>query len=434
MLLQDIFTRVLTAIFTTRSMGYVQGSEPNATTEKSSVMDNGARAHQRASDVVTILVSVAPKLPLILVDNDRVAKVVSDMSTSIIGPNFRAKAFPDNVSRNLLDLLQSLTKVAQGNKPLKKDIYDAFNDPKFFNTPPTLLKESWLPILAQWAQSDKERIPELLARISAPTTAGIMFGVGAASARQEADRKTQLNLRRIALLILGSPEDAFTSNIAQILEKIVELFAATHATSPSSATRGDVILLLRAIILKTSHVHLASLWPIINGEISASLLSLLPDANNKAHYNNAGIVQACKLLDELVVLDPDDFQLSEWLFISDTIDAVYKPTTTPTMLSLTDEINEILSQSTSTPVAVPPHSTNPPDVPRRTLFLNPLISALEKEEDAPVLDMARSELVSRVVRPFLGNLAMNAFEARYEGGEADLADIWASVIHDAVGS
>jgi hypothetical protein len=415
-------------------MGYVQGSEPNATTEKSSVIDNGTRAHQRASDVVIILVSVASKLPLILVDNDRVAKVVSDMSTSIIGPNFRAKAFPDNVSRNLLDLLQSLTKVAQGNKPLKKDIYDAFNDPKFFNTPPMLLKESWLPILAQWAQSDKERIPELLARISAPTTAGIMFGVGAASARQEADRKTQLNLRRIALLILGSPEDAFTANIAQILEKIVELFAATHATSPSSATRGDVILLLRAIVLKTSHVHLASLWPVINGEISASLSSLLPDANNKALYNNAGIVQACKLLDELVVLDPDDFQLSEWLFISDTIDAVYKPTTPPTMLSLTDEINEILSHSASTPVAVPPHSTNLPDVPRRTLFLNPLISALEKEEDAPVLDMARSELVSRVVRPFLGNLAMNAFEARYEGGEADLADIWASVIHDAVGS
>jgi hypothetical protein len=415
-------------------MGYLQGSEPNPTNEKSSVVDNGTCAHQRASDVVTILVSIAPKLPLILVDNDRVAKVVSDMSVSIIGPNFRAKVFPENISKNLLDLLQSLIKVAQGNKPLKKDIYDAFNDPKFFNTPPTLLKSSWLPILAQWAQSDKERIPELLARISAPTTAGIMFGVGAASARQEADRKTQLNLRRIALLMLGSPEDAFTPNIAQILEKIVELFAATHATSPSSATRADAIVLLRAIILRTSHVHLASLWPVINGEISASLSSLLPDANNKAHYNNASIIQACKLLDELVILDPDDFQLSEWLFISDTIDAVYKPTTTPAILSLTDEINEILSRSASTPAVVPSHTTHLPDEPRRTLFLNPLIAALEKEEGAAVLDMARSELVSRVVRPFLGNLAMNAFEARYEGGEADLAGIWASVISDAAGS
>jgi hypothetical protein len=410
-------------------MGYVQNTDHDAVNEKSAGVTNGTRAQQRASDVVAILISIVPKLPLILVENDRVAKVVSDMSTSVIGPSFRAKAFPENVSRGLLDLLQSLTKVAQGNKLLKKDISDAFNDPKFFNAPLPLLRESWLPILAQWTQSDKERVPELCSRISAPTTAGIMFGVGAASARQEADRKTQLNLRRIALLILASPEDAFTPNIPQILEKVVELLTATHATSPSSATRADVLILLRAIILRTSHVHLASLWPIVNGELTASLSSLLPDANNKIHYNNAGIIQACKLLDELVVLDPDDFQLSEWLFISDTIDAVYKPSTPPALLSLTDEINEILSHSALGPSVVPPHIET--DEPKRSLFLDPLIESLEEEEDAAVLDMARSELVSRVVRPFLGNLAMNAFEARYGGGEADWEGVWGSVVKDA---
>lgn len=412
-------------------MGYMQNPDHDSATEDSTTGTNGTRAQQRASDVVTILISIVPKLPLILVENDRVAKVVSDMSTSIIGPSFRAKAFPENVSKSLLDLLQSLTKVAQGNKLLKKDVSDAFNDPKFFNTPLPLLQESWLPILAQWTQSDKERVPELLSRISAPTTAGIMFGVGAASARQEADRKTQLNLRRIALLVLASPEDAFTPNIPQILEKVVELLTATPATSPSSATRADVLVLLRAIILRTSHVHLASLWPIINCELTASLSSLLPDANNKAQYNNAGVIQACKLLDELVVLDPDDFQLSEWLFISDTIDAVYKPVTPPALLSLTDEINEILSHSASAPATVPPHSSNESDEPKRRLFLDPLIDALEKEEDAAVLDMARSELVNRVVRPFLGNLAMSAFEARYGGGEADWEGVWESVVRDA---
>jgi hypothetical protein len=430
---QDLFTRVLTAIGTTRSIGYVQGTTEDLTNDKTLKIPNGTRAQQRASNVVSILISITPKLPLILQENDRVAKVVSDMSTSIIGPNFRAKTFPESVSKDLLNLLQSLTKIAQGNKLLKKEISDAFNDPKFFNAPLPLLRDSWLPILAQWTQSDKERVPELLGRISAPTTAGIMFGVGAASARQEADRKTQLNLRRIALLVLASHEDAFTPNMPQILEKVVELLTATHATSPSSATRADVLVLLRAIVLKTSHVHLASLWPIVNGELTSVLSSLLPDANDKVHYNNAGIVQACKLLDELVVLDPDDFQLSEWLFISDTIDAVYKPSTPPAFFSLTDEITEVLSQSAISPAAVPPHNVDLSDGPQRVLFLDPLIEALEKEEDATVLEMARSELVSRVVRPFLGNLAMNAFEARYGGGEADWAGIWASVVSDAVG-
>jgi hypothetical protein len=411
-------------------MGYVQDTKLEPAEDKSSTITNGSRAQKRASDVVTILTPITPKLPIILVENDRVVKTVSDMSTSVIGPSVRAKSFPDNISRNLLELLQSLMKVAQNNKLLKKDVFDAFNDPKFFNTPLTLLKDSWLPILAQWTQSDKERVPEMLARMSAPTTAGIMFGVGAASARQEADRKTQLNLRRIALLILASPEDAFTPNIPQILEKVVELLTATPATSPSSATRADALVLLRAIILRTSHIHLAPLWPVVNGELTAALSSLLPDAANKEHYNNAGIIQACKLLDQLVVLDPDDFQLSEWLFISDTIDAVYKPSTPPLHLSLTDEINEVLSHSSAT-APVPSQTQDPSDEPKRTLFLDPLIEALDKEEDAAVLDMVRSELINRVVRPFLGNLSMNAFEARYGGGEADWQGIWESVVRDA---
>jgi hypothetical protein len=254
-------------------MGYLQDTN-QAANEKTAAVTNGDRAQKRATDVVSILTSIVPKLSIILVENDRVVKVVSDISASVIGPTFRAKAFPENVSRSTLDLLQGLTKIAQGNKFLKKDIYDAFNDPKFFNTPLHLLREAWLPILAQWTQSDKERLPELLARLSAPTTAGIMFGVGATSARQEADRKTQLTLRRIALLILGSPEDAFTPNIPQVLEKVVELLTATPASSPSSATRTDVIVLLRAIILKTSPVHLASLWPVVNGELTSGLSAL----------------------------------------------------------------------------------------------------------------------------------------------------------------
>ncbi|KAA8613413.1 Cellular morphogenesis regulator DopA [Pyrenophora tritici-repentis] len=429
--LADIFARVLTAIFTTRSMSYLQDTNQVAN-EKPPPVTNGNRAQKRANDVVSILTTIVPKLSIILVENDRVAKVVSDISTSVIGPTFRAKAFPENVSGSILELLQGLTKIAQGNKILKKDTYDAFNDARFFNTPLPLLRDAWLPILEQWTQSDKERVPELLSRLSAPTTAGIMFGVGATSARQEADRKTQFTLRRIALLILGSAEDAFTSNIAQIVEKLVELLTATPASSPSSVTRAEVMVLLRAVILKTSPVHLAPLWPVVNGELKSGLSALLPDAPNKEHYNNAGIIQICKLLDELVVLDPDDFQLMEWLFVSDTIDAVYKPINLPTQMSLTDEISDVLTRS-STALAAPLTGLNGTDAEesKRTLLLDPLIEALEKEEGAAVLDMTRGELISRLVRPFLGNIAMNAFEARYGGGEADWQGIWNSVVHDA---
>ncbi|KAF2122140.1 Dopey, N-terminal-domain-containing protein [Lophiotrema nucula] len=436
--LADLFTRILTAVFTTRSMGYLQEPGQAAATEKTSSSTNGSVGQKRAVDVVSILTSIVPHLPIILVENDRVATVVTNISTSVVGPTFRAKVFPDNVTKPILDLLYQLCRVAQTNKFWKKEVFDAFNDPRFFSTPLALLKSSWLPILAQWTQSDKDRLPELLSRLSAPTTAGIMFGVGAASARQEADRKTQLTLRRITLLLLAAPEDSFTPNLPQIMEKLVELQTATPASSPSSATRADMLILLRSIILRSSSIHLAPLWPVINGELTSALSSLLPEAENKESYDNKGIVQACKLLDQLVVLEPDDFQLMEWLFITDTIDAVYKPSDAyPT--SLTDEISEVLSQTSQTPTSrpLPSHPSNlqskSEEEPKRTLFLDPLIEALEKEEGASIWDMARRELVERVVRPFLGQLAMVNFEATYAGGGPDWEGVWEGCVRDARG-
>ncbi|KAJ4290999.1 hypothetical protein N0V90_010195 [Kalmusia sp. IMI 367209] len=430
--LADIFQRILTAVFTTRSMGFLQDPSQIKGIEKTSAITNGSLAQKRAADVVSVLNAIVPHLSIILVENERVTTVVTNIATSVIGPTFRTKSFPDNVSKGILDLLQALARVAQANKFWKKELYDAFNDGRFFNTPLPLLKESWLPILAQWAHSDKDRLPELLSRLSAPTTAGIMFGVGASSARQEADRKTQLTLRRIALLILASAEDAFTPNIPQIMEKIVELLTATPASSPSSITRADVIILLRAFILKTSSIHLAPLWPTINSELTSALSSLLPEAENREHYNNEGIIQACKLLDSLVVLDPDDFQLIQWLYICDTIDAVYKPATVTYPTSLADEIAEVLQTSGSTSSRSLAHPSSVADgEPQRRLFLDPLIEALEKEEGAEVVDMARGELVDRVVRPFLGSLGMLAFESTYGGGGVDWEGVWASVVADA---
>lgn len=412
-------------------MGFLQDPSQTKGSEKS-VVTNGTLAQKRSADVVAALNNIVPHLPIILVENDRVTTVVTNIATSVIGPTFRAKSFPDNVTKGLLDLLQALARVAQSNKFWKKELHEAFNDGRFFNTPLELLKDSWLPILAQWAHSDKERLPELLSRLSAPTTAGIMFGVGASSARQEADRKTQLTLRRIAVLILASGEDAFTTSIPQIMEKVVELLTATPASSPSSMTRADVHILLRALVLKTSSIHLAPLWPTINSELTSALSSLLPNAENKEHYNNEGIVQACKLLDLLVALDPDDFQLIQWLYLCDTIDAVYKPPTNAYPTSLADEIAEVLQSSGPGAGRSLASAVNVGHgEPQRRLFLDPLIASCEKEEGAEVVEMARGELVDRVVRPFLGSLGMLAFESTYGGGPVDFQGVWESIVADA---
>ncbi len=231
-----------------------------------------------------------------------------------------------------------------------------------------------------------------------------MFGVGASSARLEADRKTQLNLRRMATLTLAATDDACVVNLASIQEKVVEILTATAASSPSSMTRAEVFMLLRALVLKTSTVHLAPLWPIISSELYDALSSLLPDQDTQI-YNAISIVQACKLLDALLTTAPDDFQLREWLFITDTIDAVYRPASwTPT--ALIDRLAEDLGSKAQ----VRPGA-------------RPSLASIHAK------DISKEDLVNSLL-PFLRQLSINAFESTYRMEGVDWKGCYKDLLRD----
>jgi hypothetical protein len=361
--------------------------------------------------VVGILASIAPNLPKILVEPDRVLSASNTISTSVIGPTFKSKAFPENVQKSTLVLLYQISRLPNNQKAWKRDLGDAFNDPRFFQGQLALVESDWLPLLKQWTLSDKERMPEILARLVPPATAGIVFGVGATSARLEADRKTQLNLRRAATLILASVDDNFVTDLSLVQEKIVELLPATTTSSPSSTMRGDIYMLLRALVLKNSTIHLATLWPIINAELHIAISSIVaPDHSAAADtYNNTSILQACKLLDTLICIAPDDFQLHEWLFITDTIDAVYRPShIQPTALA--DELSEELSAASINSDGVHHQASS-------SLTRKPLIGPGGINDEGTW--ERRDDLVAKVLRPFFGQLSIYAFESTYTMGPTD---------------
>jgi hypothetical protein len=372
---------------------------------------------ERADDVVGILSRIVPNLPKILVESDRVLTAAQAISTNLIGPCIRSKGFPDSITKTSLTLLQELTRLPNNQKTWKRDVGDAFNDARFFNSSATLVQSDWLPLLKLWTVTDKDRMADILSRISSPATAGIVFGVGATSARLEADRKTQLNLRRIATLILACGMDTFVTDLPAILERIVELLTATATSSPSSTTRADIYMVLRALVLRTSTVHLAPLWPIINSELHASLSSAAaPDNSSLADtYSNISILHACKLLDVLIAVAPDDFQLHEWLFITDTIDAIYRSATYQP-IALADELSEELGNATTGP-------TLPTESAAMTAFggsgqRRPLLG-LGGINDELTVDR-RDELIVKILRPFFGQLSIYAFESTYAMGALDV--------------
>src|ERR1700736_3799181 len=143
--LQDLFLRLLTATFTTKPIGFSEGT--GQAPEKSTQFDDhsGPRSLNRAEDIVGILASITPSLPMVLMESDRVLTAANTISTSVIGPTFRSKSFPENVSKSVLVLLYQITRLPNTQKSWKKDLGDAFNDARFFSNPLTLLESDWLP-------------------------------------------------------------------------------------------------------------------------------------------------------------------------------------------------------------------------------------------------------------------------------------------------
>ncbi|ODH49742.1 hypothetical protein GX48_04120 [Paracoccidioides brasiliensis] len=421
--LGDLLLRLLTAIFTSKPLGSSQepasSTRQLADTERSSGSSSKSQQVVGPDNIISILASVMPALVTTLGETDRIFTAMSNISTNIIAPLFHSRLFPQNVNKSVLELLQQMSKVSASSKSWRKDVGDAFNDAKFFTTKLNLVQTSWLDILRHWALTDKDRLPDLLSRLTPPTSAGIMFGVGATAARLEADRKTQLNLRRITLLVLAANEDHFSAELANVHQKLEDLLTATHISSPSSVTRAEIYMVLRAVVLKTSSIHLAPFWPMINSELYDALSAIVPGQQSET-YNPYSLLQACKLLESLLLIAPDDFQLHEWLFVTDTIDAIHPPNHRESV-ALADNVAQSMGASTNTDdIELTMKNGNwnrngDDDNEGRDRYKKAwLNSELSRET-------AKDEIIDKVLRPFFDRLSIHAFESTYRMGIPDLA-------------
>ncbi|KAJ5759366.1 Dopey N-terminal [Penicillium odoratum] len=406
--LGDVVLRLLTAVFASKPLGLNQ--DAGLLARSSLDYDRTAVSHTGPDDMLSILAASMPSFITTLGDSDRINTAINSVSTNVVGPLIRSRLFPNNLNRNVMVLLQQMAKVPAAAKVWKKDIADAFNDPRFFGLQVDLIKDNWMDLLRQWAIADKDRLGELLGRLPPPSAAGIMFGVGASAARLEADRRAQLNLRRIAVLLLSANTDYFVGELPGLLQKLEDLLAATSSSSPSSATRAEIFMVLRALVLKTSASTMAPFWPLINAELQEAL-SAVPRGLQSEVYSPYSLLQACKLLDTLLVIAPDDFQLLEWLFVTDTIDAVYPPNRWEP-IALADEVSQSFGARNS---LTPTVSHEPTESVARGGLKRPwLISDYIRET-------AKDEIVERVLRPFFDRLSIYVFESTYSMEGADLS-------------
>jgi len=119
-----------------------------------------------------------------------------------------------------------------------------------------------------------------------------------------------LQLKRLALILYSGDFDQYANFVPLIQEKLVEILK----TTVHSADFCMVFLCLRVLATKISSTKLRSLWPLIVIEMIRIFGS---NPNTKAQSDIKLIIAATKFLDLILVLNPEQFKIHEWIFISD---------------------------------------------------------------------------------------------------------------------
>ncbi|WVQ94532.1 hypothetical protein IAU59_001611 [Kwoniella sp. CBS 9459] len=355
---------------------------------------------QKIYDFLTV--SVIPNLRTLLIDTDRVNSACSAMMTNIAIPAFRRQ----KVDPSILRIVQEIAKIPSALKTWRIQISDSFNDARFFKGKSNQDIAYWKSLICSLMDSDKERFGDHLVRITSASSANIF------SNREQEMLVKSLNLRRLTFIVLAAERNHYLTQLPAIQERLVEMLRSS-AVSPT--VHSEVYLCLRVLMCRISPQHLTNFWPVILAELLRIFESTMDDPPDDGSESLQLILAACKFLDLLLVLQSEDFQVHQWMFVTDTTDAVYPPEDhTP------EAIMDCLSVMLSEVVRV---STNSDVVEKGSSGLENLSNSLEAGVEPksgalprrPRLPNLKTLSSIHQLQPFLSRASIDTFESVYKG-------------------
>ncbi|KAK1927398.1 Dopey, N-terminal-domain-containing protein [Papiliotrema laurentii] len=302
--LQDVYPKVLDAVVGNMSkFSEVYAKRGTDHLDESRFIERNGHAFL-AQDVI-------PNLRSFLVDQDKVAAACSSISLNIVSPALKQY----NPTMDILRVILELTKVPPATKTWRMSVGDAFNDARFFKIG---LEQVgiWKSLICALFDSDKERFAELLGRITAAPSANIFTN------REQEMISRSSNLRRLSFVLLAADQNHYLTQLPAIQEKLVDILR-TNVVSPR--VHSEVYLCLRVIMCRISPQHLTNFWPVILAELLRVFEAIMEDVPADGSESLQLALAACKFLDLLLVIQSEDFQIHQWMFVTDTTDAVYPP-------------------------------------------------------------------------------------------------------------
>ncbi|KAJ2558721.1 hypothetical protein EV175_000661 [Coemansia sp. RSA 1933] len=232
----------------------------------------------------------------------------------------------------VLHCLDSLSQQASLMKVWKREVWDFFSDLKFFPSSvaaehttmsPALAVPYWKQLIRTLLVSEKEKFAEVLGKISSSSSGPALF----ANREYEAMVRA-IAIRRLSFVIWAGTTNQYLSSLPSIQERLVDILKNT----PHPAVQIEVFTCLRVLLCRLSNHHMSNFWPMLLTElIRLYLLQLNREERENVEQANL-FLAACKFVDLLLILGTDDFLVHQWIFITDTIDALYASRSTSTAL------------------------------------------------------------------------------------------------------
>ncbi|KAG0344934.1 hypothetical protein BG004_004061 [Podila humilis] len=272
--------------------------------------DQARRAGKTKEDVliqqiqISLCQLVIPNLRRILQEQDRVTTMITNLMYYVIAPSLKSRVSMNDSS---VDLLCEICKIPFAYRTWRKEIWEVFLDNRFFAMVP-LVARKWKVLIQTAMTSEKDRLVELLGRISTSPTSALF------TSRDQESLNRALMLRRLTFVIWSGTVDQYLPQLPNIQEKLVELLKL----SSNEQVHPEIYLCLRVLLCRISNQHMNNFWPVLLTELIQLFNMFLTDENDRPEQANL-FLSACKFLDLLFVLENGQYFIHQWIFISDAI-------------------------------------------------------------------------------------------------------------------
>ncbi|KAM4693771.1 protein DOP1A [Discoglossus pictus] len=245
--------------------------------------------------------------------------------------------------RACVQLLSSLSGYQYTRRTWKKEAFDLFMDPNFFQMDGSSVSH-WRAIMDHLMTHDKTTFRDLMTRVAVAQSSSLNLFT---NREAELEQRAML-LRRLAFAIFSSEIDQYQKFLPDIQERLVESLRLPQVPTLHS----QVFLFFRVLLLRMSPQHLTSLWPTMitelvqvfllmeqeltadeditrtSGPTVAGLETTYSGGNGfSTSYNSQRwlnlYLSACKFLDLALALPSENlpqFQMYRWAFIPEASD------------------------------------------------------------------------------------------------------------------